>query len=84
VQFLSFIEAFAVLTIQPFDADSLAKSARLARKFSDRNRRDRGAPDYFLLVDRSSPRPDRSSTGGLNRAGGRLLTFFALLCHILI
>jgi len=35
VQFLSFIEVFAVLAIQPFDGDSLAKSARLARKFAD-------------------------------------------------
>jgi len=35
VQFLSFIEVFAVLTIQPFDGDSLAKSARLVRKFAD-------------------------------------------------
>ena len=36
VQFLSFIEALAVLAIQPFDADSMAKSARLVRKFADR------------------------------------------------
>jgi predicted nucleic acid-binding protein len=35
VQFLSFIEALAVLAIQPFDAPALAKSARLARKFAD-------------------------------------------------
>jgi predicted nucleic acid-binding protein len=35
VQFLSFIEALAVLAIQPFDAASLAKSARLVRKFAD-------------------------------------------------
>jgi predicted nucleic acid-binding protein len=36
VQFLSFIQALAVLAIQPFDASALAKSARLARKFADR------------------------------------------------
>jgi len=35
VQFLSFIEALAVLAIQPFDAASLAKSARLVSKFAD-------------------------------------------------
>ena len=35
VQFLSFIETLAVLAIHPFDADSLAKSARLVRKFAD-------------------------------------------------
>src|ERR1017187_10505716 len=35
VQFLSFIQALAVLAIQPFDAPALAKSARLVRKFGD-------------------------------------------------
>jgi len=35
VQFLSFIDALAVLAIQPFDAAALAKSARLVRKFVD-------------------------------------------------
>jgi predicted nucleic acid-binding protein len=35
LQFLSFVEAFAVLAILPFDGDSVAKSAKLARKFAD-------------------------------------------------
>jgi predicted nucleic acid-binding protein len=35
VQFLSFIDAMPALAIQPFDAPSLAKSARIVKKFAD-------------------------------------------------
>jgi predicted nucleic acid-binding protein len=37
IQFLGFIDDLAALTVQPFDAAALSKSARLVRKFADRD-----------------------------------------------
>jgi predicted nucleic acid-binding protein len=35
IQFLGFIHELSVLTIRPFDAEELAKAARLVKKFAD-------------------------------------------------
>ena len=37
LQFLSFVDELAVLTIQPFDGDELIKTGRVIRKFGDQS-----------------------------------------------
>jgi len=37
IQFLNFIDALSVLTIQPFDHEELARASNLVKKFSDQS-----------------------------------------------
>jgi len=83
VQFLRFIEAPAVLTIQLFDADSLDKSARLVRKLADRKLTRADAHGLVVIAERritSCWSTDRQ----VGVRGVPTLDIFALLCHILI
>jgi predicted nucleic acid-binding protein len=52
IQFLGFIDELAVLKVQAFDAPALSGSARLARKFADRQITLADAHGLMLLEQR--------------------------------
>jgi predicted nucleic acid-binding protein len=55
LQFLNFIDALTVLVIEAFDSAALAKSGRIARKFSDQPLTLADAHGLAILADRRIP-----------------------------
>jgi predicted nucleic acid-binding protein len=52
IQFLNFIDDLEVLAIHPFDAEELAKTSRVARKFSDQSLTLADAHGLVIIKDR--------------------------------